>query len=84
MSQEGKPKENNEKNKEELEQDRFNSLMDAYYEKRRKKSEAEKKAQEEKEKLEQASQAQKSTEQKSTENKKKKGDTPLNWIFAVD
>jgi hypothetical protein len=79
MSQEGKPKEN-EKNKEELEQDRFNSLMDGYLEKRRKKSEAEKKAQEEKEKLEQA---QTSTDQKPTE-KKKKGDAPLNWIFAVD
>jgi|GEM_PF-1768501 hypothetical protein len=81
MSEE-KPKEN-EKSKEELEQDRFNSLMDGYLEKRRKKTEAEKKAQDEKEKLDQT---QNSTDQKPSENKekKKKGDAPLNWIFAVD
>jgi pyruvate/2-oxoacid:ferredoxin oxidoreductase beta subunit len=40
-SKEGKPKQ---KNKEELEPERFNSLMDGYLEKRRKRSEAEKKA----------------------------------------
>lgn len=66
------------KSKEELEQERFNSLMDSYLELRRKRRiEIQKNVQQG-----QSNPRQKATEEKGT--KEEKHESPLNWLFAVN
>lgn len=66
--------------KEELEQERFNSLMDGYLELRRKRRriEAQNKAQEEE------NNPRKRPTQENETKEEEKHESPLNWLFAVD
>lgn len=68
------------KSQEELEQERFNSLMDNYLELRRKRRiESRNKAQQEESNTERML-----LQEKQTKREEEKCETPLNWLFAVD